>query len=114
MKTLSRGKAKVKTETLFCRYCAVFRKASARKQEKLGDLRYCRLKKKWVTMDNKGCKYFRPSKLFWCDEYGYWITLNECDNRRTPGTMFDRFEKLKCRNSCKRQKFQIDRVIRYA
>lgn len=112
MRNLSRGKAKVNHKTLTCRYCVTFRKSSNRNIKDA--VRRCISIRKWIGADSKACKQFRPSKVFWCDTYGYWITLNECDHRRTPGTMFDKFEKLKCRNSCNRQKFQVDRVIRYS
>lgn len=112
MKKLARGKVQVNHKTLTCRYCATFRKTSNRNIKDA--VRLCPSIRKWVGSDDKACKRFRPSKLFWCDQYGYWITLNECDNRRMPGTMFDNFKNLKCRNSCKRQKFQVDRVIRYS
>jgi len=110
MKQISRGKIEVKPSTLFCRYCVGHKKAKIRDPKKV--LRYCRPKAKWVDSRDKGCKKFRPAKWFWCDECEYWITLNECENRRSSG-MMETFKKLKC-SSCDRQHFHIDRVIRYS
>jgi len=107
MKKLDREDVKVKYSTLFCKYCYWYRKASDRDLKKL--IRLCpRRKKKWIGADNKACKRFRVSKWFWCETYNYWLTLNECESRRE-----SLLTNLKC-NNCKRQMFQVDRVIRFA
>lgn len=107
MKKLDREDVKVKYSTLFCKYCYWYRKASDRDLKKL--IRLCpRRKKKWIGADDNACKRFRVSKYFWCELYNYWLTLAECDSRRE-----SLLTNLKC-NNCKRQRFQVDRVIRYA
>lgn len=106
MKKLNREDVKVKYSTLYCQYCYWFRKASERDLKKM--VRRCPQKRKWIGADSTACKKFHTSKWFWCDLYNYWLTLNECDSRRE-----SLLTNLKC-NNCKRQKFQVDRVIRFA
>lgn len=106
MKKLERGDVSVKFSTLYCQYCSAFRASPDRDIKKA--IRLCSRTRKWISADTAACKKFRTSKYFWCELYSYWLTLNECENRR----MSTHLKTLKC-HGCKRQKFQIDRVIRY-
>lgn len=75
-----------------CHYCLVFQECpsnlrstvigvpwmSGNKGKYIVSSRFCRTIKKEVLSETEICDDFKPSKTFWCNKSGYWLSLKAC------------------------------------
>ena len=72
--------AKKKRSIITCVYCSIYRENKVDKTQ-LGIQKYCEVIKKFVTSDTGICKKFKPNTNFFCERSGYWLDMNQCNNR---------------------------------